>query len=112
MKKMLVLLLLMVAAIGVKAQSQYFCRATVQTSIDSWNYKVFKDPSWTAPGAIQINITTYTYGGGSRTTGWLGFVNGQNAGSVGNAGYSVIEIRVVNFLTGAVLYQFQVTNAC
>ncbi len=111
MKKMLLLLCFMMAFIFVKAQSQYFCKSTVQTSTDSWTYKVWKDPSWSASGAIQINITQYYTNGTVTSTGWQRFVNGQDAGFTGSATYAVIEIRIVSLL-GTVQYQFQVTNNC
>ncbi|WP_111594469.1 hypothetical protein [Chitinophaga dinghuensis] len=112
MKKLLILLFLLVAAVSVKAQSEFFCRTTVQTSVDSWNYRVWKESFWNAPGTIQINVTQNYTGGGSSSTGWQPFTNGMTAGTVGLGTSAVIEIRILHLLTGAVLYQFPVTNVC
>lgn len=112
MKRLLLLTTMMFLSVFCFAQSQHFCKTLTQTTIDSWQYRVYKSPDWSSPGPIQINLTFHPVAGAPTSTGWQPFTNGQLAGGSGNAGYTTIEIRIVHFLTGAVLYQFEVTNYC
>ncbi|MFB6456793.1 hypothetical protein ACE38W_16090 [Chitinophaga sp. Hz27] len=112
MKKIIFLLLLVVASVTVKAQAQFFCKKYIQTSVDSWNIAVNKDPSWASKGPIQIRITTYYSSGGSTIGSWQPFYSGQVVASSGLGSTAVIEIRILNLLTGAVISQFEVTTTC
>ncbi|NIG55743.1 hypothetical protein [Chitinophaga sp. Cy-1792] len=111
MKKILILLLLVVASVAVKAQAQYFCKSYVQTSSDSWSIAVNKDASWSARGPIEYRVTIYT-NTGATIGSWQPFYSGQVIASSGLGGTAVIEIRILNLLTGAVLSQFEVTTTC
>ncbi len=112
MKQVLLVVAMMFLSAFCFAQSQFFCKTSTQTSIDSWQYRVYKAPDWSSPGPIQINLTFHPVFGSPTSTGWQPFTNGQVAGGTGNGGYTTIEIRIVHIITGNILYQFEVTNYC
>ncbi len=113
MKKLFFFLLLCGASYAGMAQSQFFCKSSVQQNIDSWAIVVHKSPDWFAPGPIQYRTTTYNQGTGVSTTGaWMPFSSPQTVGFMGlGGGVSQIEIRILRF-NGSVYSQFFVTNNC
>ena len=108
--KKLTLLVVMLCSFTAFSQSQHFCKKAVQTSINSWSYRVFQS-NYPMMGFVQINVTTYSMWAPPSSTVWQPFISRGTYGGVGYGSSCVIEIRIGNEFSG-ITSQFVVQNTC